>query len=307
MSRQESIDERIGGLLEGRLSAEARAELMRELAADPMLVERLANAARATADSESEQFTTETRTATRPRFRPRLAYVLPLAAAAAVAVVLIVPRPRDVIAGPELIALTDPLVTTGGEGSVDRNFGPGWAYSGSGVRGNDVNRELAFLAGAQITDLRLALNSGDSVAARLVLPSLIRSLRTLQGASPYAVRMSAFSGKLSANTPPRELLAETTTTAESLRLLMQDGPWFDLGIWVESARLAVLKRDTTFFAPAGPANRELTRFIADREAQLPPDLLSELQSLEGLLRSEATPRPMDALRSRLEAIAAASL
>jgi hypothetical protein len=275
MNAQQPSDERIGALIEGELSPEDRARLIRELAENPSSLERLAEAAKTLEDLRAGE-STGARSAPRTAWRPML--LVPLAAAAVIALVLTVPMLRSRGSAGDLFTLTDGLVPTTGDGGLDRSLGSGWILDKASAQRGTGQREMAFVVGEQMTDVRLALAARDFQAARVLIPDLVQSLHTLEVGAPFAARANGLATGITRGVDPGTLDREAERMSADLHTLLKREPWFELASWVESARLAARARNSAFFVPTAAARSELTRLLADRE-DLPEQVRTSLEAL----------------------------
>lgn len=116
----------------------------------------------------------------------------------------------------------------------------------------------AFRIGVESLDLELAFRQRDARAARVLAGSLARQAAEVDGGQPVALRV-AHLARAGAEVPE---VAERARVAREVRTLARGSTgWFDLGVWVESARIAAYGRDARFFASTSPAMRDLSMLL----------------------------------------------
>ena len=276
----ERVDpETMAQLLEGTLGAEERARVMQQLARSPEDYEQFLEASALLRDGEGDKVTPIVpRRSTRP-FR----VIVPLLAAAGIVGVIFMARGRM----PSQSATESLAQHTRGTAS----FGADWSVPAwSATRGADDqidSRGRAFRVGVRWADLDLSLRAADTTSARGVASSLSRLVEPVGGAA-IAARIQSETGNR---------VSEDLTT--SLRRVV-DPAWFDLGAWVETARLAARAGSVEFFneqspsklvddvahsAPASDVQR--LRAIASTRPVAPADLPAIAASLEQVIRDLA--------------------
>lgn len=234
--------EQLAALLDGTLSREQRARLLKELASSPedvaLLLESVAIADEADAD----------RVVPLVPSRPWLRWGLAAAAAvAAVVAVSLLRQPTE----PEVVALVTQL-----EGRVPP--GEEWAAAPwtaiRGVEGGGGDPGLAFRVGVRLVDLEVAARSGQPQVAARMSDELSRLLAATAGGAPFAARY-ALLGEVASD-------AERRTLAVEVSRLWGDTPWLDAGAWLRVAHLAALLQDDAFFASNSAARRRLDALVA---------------------------------------------
>jgi hypothetical protein len=130
--------------------------------------------------------------------------------------------------------------------------------------------------GVRWVDLDLSMRTRDTVNARLVAASIARLVAPVTGA-PLAARVESASRVLNADGVPRDLTKSIRSASDSA--------WFDLGVWLETARLAARAGTTGFFADGSAARRQLPAVLdaigrTDFAARPPvPEVVARLQAL----------------------------
>jgi hypothetical protein len=188
-------------------------------------------------------------------------YVTPGVLAAGIGAILVV----RMIGGPASqgaidLAQATTLTQERGSGALARGLGATWDQPPwSVVRGSESTlgaRTGAVRSGVRYAELEAAAQAADSAAVSRSAESLAQLVSTVEGAAPIAAsvrdmaRASDFGGP-----------AQRAAIAGQLRSLLGAEDWFDLGVWAETARLAVAARDTAFFDPSGRAASELRRIL----------------------------------------------
>lgn len=302
MSRERLDDETLAAFLDGTLTPDERARVVQSLDADPEAYAEFLEAARiaasvsgvATADEAGPTLVNDppgrapVEPAKRKGWSRSILAAVPLLAAAGIAGVIFWPRGS---AGPDTIALMQGtrLATVQGEGSVSAALGESWDQPGwSVVRGSDVGSATPGTSariGARVAQLEFAAGASDTVAYRRVQGSIAELLSAVEGAGPIAVRL------------PQLQLQDSegrATLARQLREVTGELTAFDVGAWLETARLAALNGRSDFLATNGPAIATL-RALTDALDRAPPagnwsEILAQLRTM--------TQGPLDAATAR---------
>lgn len=194
-------------------------------------------------------------------------YVTPALLAAGIAAILIVRAIAGPGTGQDMIQLAQAtsLTQERGSGALARGVGDLWDQPPwSVVRGSEPNlatRTAAVRSGARYAELEAAAQAADSTAVSRSSESLAQLLSTVEGAAPIAASVRDL-----ARSPEFGGRAQRAAIAGQLRSLLDAEDWFDLGVWAETARLAVAARDTVFFDPSGRAVLELRRILGSHDA-----------------------------------------
>lgn len=281
---QSDIDpERLAALLDGRLGKTERAELLSHLAASEQTLEAYADAVAAVSQLE-------------PQRRP-LPPIRWIAIAAVLAGIALAPwlwtrlRPSAADDPGRFVALLAARPAGLPAGLEDSPWGS--------VRGADeplTADARAVRLGALLVDLELAVQRGDTVAARVAA-----DVGVLLEAIPAAGPVSAMYRDIGqrAGGAPRDL-EPLLTEAGSAAAKLADPDLVRLGAWVEAARVAAAAHDAGFFrarqsratlADAGtlagltePARAALGRVHATLVAERAPDWSALGRDLTELLR-----------------------
>jgi hypothetical protein len=229
--------ERIAALLDGRLGARERAEVLARLGESDAAFEAFVDAAAVLRESPEESV----RPLTRPQRWRRPALAL---AAALILGAIIVPfvRSRSVSSEggdpQQFVALLSP----GGLPS-DLDATPWSTTRGDAEPLTDAAR--ATRIGARLTDLTVAVQSGDTAA-----PQIARTVAALLGPIPASAPASSIFRSIAnpnATKQDRErLLSQGTAAATSL---VGSQP-VSKGAWLEAARIAASRHDAAFFNSA---------------------------------------------------------
>jgi hypothetical protein len=260
--------ELLAAFIDGRLSGEERARVVKLLAESDEALELFANALRdlqisdVKPDVKSDVNVVPIATARRWR---RWKVVLPVAAAAALAVVL-VPR----LGGPGGNASLANQYAT--ELTQDPRFAgslrQGWEIRGWSVNRGGVPREapgtsragsaaesrLAFRLGVRSVDLQVALRRADTALAAGLSGEILETLGAVQFLDPVAARYTELRSRLSSDPIARSI--DRASEAERDLSGILGSPSFAFGQWVGAADLAAQAHDRTFFE-----SRYGTRFI----------------------------------------------
>jgi hypothetical protein len=296
--KDKSMDlETIAAYIEGRLPAGRNAEVAAYLARSPDAFQVFADAValRAELTRLSPASENATAPARRGERRPRRWLYAGAASAAAVAALFLVTRSLESGAGPPLF-LTAEELRVAGAGSLDRALGEDWAVPPwSSVRGSvdaQASRANAFRAGALASHLLLAADADDGQAVRATAGDLTALRSTAAG--PALARITEIA---STADPTAQALAPAVN---SLRDVHEEH-WFDLGAWVEQARLAVIAEDTGFFdSDAVRAIRSLRRELAGDAAAA--TVIDRIDALLGRIEADAAVSDIASLRPFIDAI-----
>ncbi|HEX6536628.1 MAG TPA: hypothetical protein VF041_18725 [Gemmatimonadaceae bacterium] len=287
MSEPTTDAERIAALLDGRLSAEQRSELLARLASSESERDVLAEAAAILRDIEPGESAGGGKALplVMPRPRWRFSRARPwLAIAAAVAFIGVIalvrshghtPAPRDPGRFVAMLQARDGGAPAGWDDhpwSVSRAAGAVVAPDARAVR-----------IGARVAELELAVRARDSAAARLAA-ELAALLEPIPASAPAVGIYRQVAGR--AGAPPNELaalLARGRVAAASLA----GADLVELGAWLETARVAAARHDAAFFRE--PASRAMLDRAAGL-ATLPATARQSLRSIESsITASDAHP------------------
>lgn len=312
MSRERLDDETLAAFLDGTLTADERTRVVLALDADPEAYAEFLEAARISVVASG--VATEAGTSGPPLVgdrpeplrveRPKrsgwsrsIRAAVPLLAAAAIAGVIFWPRERT---SPDTIALMQGtrLAAVQGDGSVSTALGDAWDQPGwSVVRGSDVGSATPGTSariGARVAQLEYAAGASDSVAYRRVQGSIAELLSAVEGAGPIAVRL------------PQLQLQDATgraTLARQLREVTGEPTAFEVGAWLETARLAALSGRSDFLTTDGPAIATLRTLTNALDRAPPAGNWSEISSqLHGIMQGPPDP---ETARTHIEAALAA--
>jgi hypothetical protein len=158
------------------------------------------------------------------------------------------------------------VVDVPGDGSMAGRLGAAWDQPGWSVTrgaGDDVvDDPRGFRLGVRATDVEIAIQARDSVALRPVAVELSALASGVDGgATVAAVYRRLLERGVSAPVSVRE------EAVSALRALVDESPWFDLGVWVEAARVALSAGQEEFVRE----NRAAVPAIIDRLSARPPD------------------------------------
>lgn len=246
MSDDHIDEETLAAFLDGRLAGQDRERVVRVLANSPDRFDEFREAA-ALARTLQQGEATPVRHV--PRWRRTALIAIPVLAAAGIAGILFIPS----VGTPDAITLAQASsrALAPEPAQLDRDLGPdwyspGWAVNRGGSAGNTEGHALRM--GARYAQLELAATAADSTSWRLVADVLAVQLGAVDVAGPASAVLRADGWP---NTEGRTLLAT------QLRSLSGAPTAFDLGVWMESARLAALSGHLEFFDAQGSAVRVL--------------------------------------------------
>lgn len=281
---QPAIDpEVLAALLEGRLPADQRAAVLARLAAAEPALEAYIDAVAAMSELEPARMIGDrgaAKSAVKPR--RRLSRGSWLAIAAVLAGLAVAPWLTTRMGSKR----TDPGRFVALLGGPAAGLPAGWdGRPWSSVRGVDQPLTASARAtrlGARLVDLEIAVQARDTTAANLA-GDVAALLEALPAGSPVTAMYRDIGRR--AGAPPQDLkplLVQAGSAAARLA-----GPDLArLGAWAEAARIAAIRRDTTFFR-AGETRSVLQR--ARGEASLPEAASAIIPRLDSTLTLERPP------------------
>lgn len=311
--------EALAALLDGSLSGDEREVALRRLARSPDDFEAFAEAARVLRELEAETEAAPAGPApaplpasapARPEIRPARWFArprvwVPLAALLAGAL-LLPPLMRDRGGAAGSLALLDgeTLVAVPGPGSLERALGAGWDRPGWRVTrgGGDAQRDgrLEFRAGVRMAQVEAAFEAGDTEAVLRLRPELTGLLVRIDAPSDpverYETVPAAPEGSREAWESSRERAASDVATS------LRGSPWFDLGVWVEQARLAALAGRTAYFDDEAAAllGDLVSRADSEGGGDAPP--AGRLRRLHGLVQDGVPADELGDVRSVIDEV-----
>lgn len=286
--------EKLAALLDGALDDAERDEVMAQLASSDPLFEAYTDAAVVTRELQPDRPLIGTAAPRRLRsrwWRGREARLL--ATAAGLATILAVSWSSRLSDQREISPAAFVTLLADGAAAVDQErLAGGWPVRRSADAPHD--RALALRLGAELVWLDLALRAGDMARVRgsaSVIDSLLDTVAA--GAPLAAIYRSVAEGPDRPISELRPLLARAASAV--VRLVDED--MVNLGAWIETARLAAIRRDAGFFA--APETRALLASASANEA-LTDAARSALNEISELIAS-GTPRWAD-LQEALNAL-----
>lgn len=291
MSGERVDDETLAAFIDGTLPPAERERVLHVLASDPeayadflessrILAELEAGAASGTVSADhGSRLAPEVAPANGglPRRWPRvLSIAAPFLAAAGIAGILLFPGRS---AAPDTIALMQgvTLARATGDGSVSRTLGEGWDQPGwSVVRGAESNASPGTAAriGARVAQLEYAAGARDSVAYRQVQLTIGALLAAVEGTGPIVAGLAQLA--ISDSTGRARL-------ASQLRAVTGETSAFDIGAWLETARLAAMSGHDDYLAPDGAAVATLRALLTTLDRAPPAGdwsvILSQLREI----------------------------
>jgi hypothetical protein len=244
--------ERLAALLDGRLDARGREELLAELANSPETLEVLADATVALRETEESRGDAapppaddRVAGARRPEWFFRRGPLMMLVAALLLAVVVPLGwRKLDWgrrAGSAELAALVpDPrpdAFTGGAQWSVTRGSADALSERATGVR-----------LGARVVDLQIAARMRDTVQVASIATEIASTLAGVPGGSAASGALSEAAHGVAA---ARQSAASLASVVRDARSLVRED-WFDMGAWAESARIAAGAQHAAFFTAFDP-------------------------------------------------------
>jgi hypothetical protein len=270
-------DQTLAAFLDDALPPAERERVLSVMAADPEAYADLLEAAQVI-DALNRPVAIDDAQRAKRRWWPRpLLVAVPLLAAAGLAGVLLL---NDTGATSDVVALMQGarLAVNGGTGSVSAALGedwdqPGWSVMrGSGASGSSPG--AAARIGARMAQLEYAASAGDQAAYARISAIVVALLSAVEGAGPIAARLP---------TLPMAAADERGTLARQLRSITGAETAFDVGVWLETARLADASGHSAFLSDSGAAVSRLRSITSELE-RAPPEgdwttILAQLQAI----------------------------
>lgn len=279
----------LAALIDGRLEGEAKARVLRLVAADEDALTLLADSAETLRDLEgtkqigiphsglSEPAESEAIIPFRPRWKT---FSAALATAVAAMVILLIYRAPDKEPVPSssdlLAAYSSPIpdLTT----YIDHTLGPVFRGEDSLVSspGN------AFRLGVRTLDLQLALQTQDRLTGirwALEIQELLPSVVTLP--ELHQANYSRIEQNLGQSVVPQSTLGDTIHAESDLENTLKGSVLrvdFLFGRWVEANRLAALGKQRAYFSDNAALNRSLDYFVASYPTEAISAPISHLQN-----------------------------
>jgi hypothetical protein len=280
MSGERIEHETLAAFLDGKLKPAERERVLRILAENPEQYEVFADAARVAAELRGDAVVP---IESRRRPEKRWLVAVPVLAAAGLAAVVLAPRLLDGGAlSPVELAGRLTVVSTPGAGSLAAKLGaswdqPGWSVMrGSGVEAAEPAR--AFRLGARATDVEIAIRAEDSTALGVVGTELVDLLSRVDAGAASAAqyrRIVAVGASVAAS--------DREAAARSLRALMGESVWFDLGAWTEAARVAAMAGNDADLRSVGESLPAIMNQMAEDSTQRRDAVYPHLVALNRLI------------------------
>lgn len=270
-------DQTLAAFLDDALPPAERERVLRVMAAEPDAYADFLEAAQVMEVLNHPLTVVDPKRAKRRSWPRPLLVAVPLLAAAGLAGVLLL---NNADAAPDAVALMQGarLVAHGGPGSVGAALGddwdqPGWTVMrGSAASGSSPGS--AARIGARMAQLEYAASAGDQAAYDRISAIVVGLLSAVEGGGPIAARLSSL---------PMAAAAERGALARQLRSITGAESAFDVGVWLETARLADASGRASFLSPNGPAVARLRRITSALERAPPPGdwstILTQLQAI----------------------------
>ena len=245
-------DEILAAFIDGKLTAGDRARVVRALASDPDRYAEFIEAARIASAAHSGEAQTSTVRArnTNPRRKP-IMFAVPILAAASIGALIWLPAR---LSAPDTIDLMQsaPFIAGGRSGRSARALPSAWDQprwsTVRGGRDQPARDATAARLGVRVVELEFASAVEDSAAIERIAPAVLALLTSVEGAGPAGAKL---------RNPTAITTAERALLARLIRTLSGAPAAFDVGAWIEMARLAAATDRTEFFATGGGARRSL--------------------------------------------------
>jgi hypothetical protein len=228
--------EQIAALLDDRLDAKQRADIVARLATSEAAFESFVDAAAILAEGTTSSSKTIA-------IRPRRTAMMVLAAAAVIAAILapaVLFRSRATSDRPERFAA---LLASQSQLAADWNGAPWTTTRGAAEPLTDSARGVRL--GARLTDLALEVRGQDARGPRTAR-DIAALLDAVPGSAPVARVFRQIANPVSGAAERDSLL----DLGEPLVATIAGRDLVDLGAWMEAARIAASRRDSAFFHSA---------------------------------------------------------
>jgi hypothetical protein len=267
-------DETLAAFLDGTLPAADRATVVHTLASNPQAYEEFLDAA-AIAALVRDNSDVRVIPVRRPRGWQRSVMLAgPVLVAAGIAAIFVARsgRTTDTI---DLMQRAQ-LASVSGAGSVDSSLGQNWDQPGwSVVRGSSASRPSAGVAarmGARVAQLEYVAYAADTVAWRRVSAALVDLVTSIEGAGPVGQQLRG------AGIP---LADDRASLARQLREISGESSAFNVGAWLETARLAAVSSRFEYFRSDGAlASLSRIREAIQRDQPTWSVIIAHLRALE---------------------------
>jgi hypothetical protein len=168
-----------------------------------------------------------------------------------------------------------------------------------------VDYRLAFRVAVRIVQMRVSLEASDPVAIEQSTATLQSVLEATPVGGPASAEIARIGRRVSSG--EAGFADVRGDWADATRAVRDSNPvqWFDLGLWAEQARLAILAADASFFEPRGPAAdrlRDLVRQFEQLETANARDVLPTIIQLQDSIASGAVSRNVTSARQPLESL-----
>jgi len=281
MSGERVEPETLAAFLDGNLNPAERERVLKILAESPEEHEVFVDAARA-ASALGDRSVVPIETARRRTNHWLVA--IPAFIAAGIAAVVVVPRLEG--GGrftPMELASQLSVVSAPGAGSLAARLGDNWDQPGwsvmRGANADVAESARAFRVGARATDVEIAIRAEDSTALQLVGTELIELVSGVDaGAASVAQYRRILATGISASESDRR------AAAAALRSLMRNAVWFDLGAWIEAARVAAVAGNVGYLRSTAGSLTQLTDAVESDTSPLRDEVSGLLRSLDPVLR-----------------------
>lgn len=238
--------EELAAFVDGRLSGEGRARVLKLLAESEEAYEVFAETVRFQAEERAAE--EEVAAARFPVWR-RVA--VPLAAAAALALLIATPLMRSLRAPePPRLAAAELVALFAAQSDLTAALGRDWdqrTWSVTrGAAARLVEPELAFRLGVRTVDVKLALLLGDPQHAARLSAEMLELLGGVELSQAVAAQYAALRSRVAAGEAP-DRLADGASRAEGALQELLGSPRFSFGQWCAAAELAARVRHPSLF------------------------------------------------------------
>lgn len=245
--------ELIAAFIDGRVSDEDRARVVKLLADSDEALELYAHAFR----ERQAALDVKVLPLARPHRRWQWKVIVPVAAAAALAIVMV---PRLTGRHSQPLSAREYAMELGRDARFADGLREGWQERGWSVtRGAGASPEanstrqagtpqesrLAFRLGARSVDLDVAIQRQDTALANLLTGEILETLGSVAYSEPVVTTYRELRSRLAIDTRAR--LIERASGAEGDMRDLLNSPSFAFGQWAAAAELAARTHDASFF------------------------------------------------------------
>lgn len=261
MTKDPLAPETLAAFLDGTLSAEERATVLAAVAKSDSARKRLIEISSLMEQADAAAPAAEVPTPTAPSVRPlepaarkqrRRWPMMVVPALLAASLVMFFAFRGDDVAHPPVLS---PARAIGQVYGANWNM-PGWSEQRGTSSDRRPQAEL-FRVGVRYSEVEAAFGVRDSAAIAAALRELLTEAANIRGARQSIMAIQARGAAASA-----EQRAQLAADLRQPRDATWSG-WFDIGVWTERARLALLRGDSALANTGAPSAEELERLVGD--------------------------------------------